>query len=457
MHDPHVMITHQVRKGFDLGVAGAPSTQRVEAHEPVVVAVRPSDFRGVKSKLLVKEGQKVRTGEPLFFDKLAPETMFCSPATGTVSAVVLGPRRALIRVEITPAAADDWADLPKVASGGPGAMERAALIAAIRGSGLWPLIRQRPVGGIADPTATPVAIFVNGMDTEPLAADPAFAVAGLGDDLQAGVDLLGALSGGPVYLSVRAGVETKEFRALHGVELHAFEGPHPAGLVGTHIAAIRPLGSGEVVWYLKAQEAVLLGQWARTGRYPTHRVVALAGTAAAERRYYRIRQGASLTVLTGGKPAGAELRLINGTLLNGVADMAPGFLGFYAATVTIIPEGAQSRDLFGWALPQPRRLSFHRSVWPFARGARDLEVDARQHGGHRAIVNFGAWEAVTPLGILPTHLVRAILANDLDEALKLGLLEVTEEDVALCTVVDPCKIDVGAIVRQGLDLYVKES
>jgi Na+-transporting NADH:ubiquinone oxidoreductase subunit A len=451
------MITHQVKKGFDLGVAGAPARQLVDAPEPVVVAIRPSDFPGIKPKLLVQEGQPVRTGEALFLDKLAPDTRFCSPATGKVSAVVLGERRALQRVEITPGSADDWAPVPRIDLARLGSLPRAELVAALGGAGLWPLIRQRPVGRIAKADTVPVAIFVNGMDTEPLAADPAFAVQGRAEDLQAGIDVLRALTSGTVYLSVREGDATKEYRGLHGVETHAFAGPHPAGLVGTHIAAIRPLGLHETAWYLKAQEAMLIGQWARTGRYPSHRVVAVAGTAAAERRYYRVRQGASLSALNGGKPPAAGLRAINGTLLNGSAEPAPGFLGYYAATLTIIPEGADRRDLFGWALPQPRRLSFHRAVWPFARSVRELEVDARLHGGHRPIVNLGSWEAVTPLDILPTFLVRAIQANDLEEALHLGLLEVTEEDLALCTVVDPCKIDVGAIIRQGLDMYEKEN
>ncbi|MGE0142102.1 MAG: Na(+)-translocating NADH-quinone reductase subunit A [Planctomycetota bacterium] len=450
------MITHQIKKGFDLSLAGAPARELVDAPDPVVVALRPSDFPGIKPKLVVTEGAKIRTGEPVFFDKNQPATQFCSPATGTVSRVVLGERRALLALEITPGSADDFAQIPHVAPSKLNSTPREQIVAALQGAGLWPLIRQRPVGRTADPAVVPSAIYVNGMDTEPLAADPAFVVAGRGEDLQAGIDLLRALSGGPVFLTVRAGDPTREFQSLQGVEMHGFAGPHPAGLVGTHISRIRPLKPGQVVWYIKAQEVLLLGAWLRTGRYPAHRVVAVAGTSAPQRKYFRVRQGASLVTLNGGKPADASVRLINGTVLNGMADTTPGFLGFHACTVTMIPEGADSRDLLGWALPQPRKLSFHRSVWPFGR-PREVQVDARIHGGHRPIVNFGSWEAVTPLDILPAHLVRAIMANDLDESINLGLLEVTEEDLALCTVVDPCKIDIGKVIRQGLDLYVKES
>ena len=87
---------------------------------------------------------------------------------------------------------------------------------------------------------------------------------------------------------------------------------------------------------------------------------------------------------------------------------------------------------------------------------KEYDLDARMHGGVRAIVNIGAWENVLPLDIYPTYLVRAIQAGDIEEALSLGLLEVTEEDVALCTFVDPCKVDVGALIRQGLDMYEEE-
>jgi Na+-transporting NADH:ubiquinone oxidoreductase subunit A len=448
------MITHKITKGIDLRIAGPAEAIFADAPEPAIVAVRPDDFPGIKPKLRVQEGDAVRTGDPLFVDKNRPDCVFVSPATGVVSKVDLGPRRKLLGVEIAVDRNEVFGPIPHVPADRLGSTPREELCRALLGAGLWPLIRQRPVGKIADPDVEPVAIFVNGMDTEPLAADPAFAVQGRGEDLQAGIDVLRALSSGPVYLTVRAGASLpKEFQALHGVEIHAFDGPHPSGLVGTHLQAIRPLKMGERVFYLKAQEAVLLGQWVRSGHYPAQRVVAVAGERAKQRRYFRVRQGARLDALLGGAPAAGD-RVIQGTVLTGPAGRA--FLGFYAQTVTVIHEGAEDRDLFGWGLPQPSRLSIFKAVWPFGRGV-PVSVDARLNGGHRPPVNLGAWERVIAGDVLPTFLLRAIQANDLDEALKLGLLELTEEDVALCTVVDPCKNDVGKIVRQGLDLYERES
>ena len=449
------MITHKITKGFDIPLAGEADRSLVDAPESATVAVEPTEFPGIKAKLLVKEGDEVETGQPLFFDKFQPETRWCSPATGRVREIVLGARRAVQRVVIERSDAERFASIPHVAAEAVGSTSREDLIEALCGAGLWSLIRQRPVGRTADPAATPVAIYVNGMDTEPLAADPAFALQGRGEDLQAGIDVLRRLTEGPVYVTVKAQEQAKEFQGLHGVELHAFHGPHPSGLPGTHIHAIRPMKAAEVCWTVRAQHAALIGEWVRTGHYPTHRIVAVAGTSAPERRYYRVRQGSELATVTGGAALGDDVRVIDGTVLSGTA--GSGVVGFGTTTITAIPEGTGHRDLLGWMLPQPSRPTFHRAVtFLLGGGGKKRPIDTRLNGGLRGIVNIGAWEAVTPLDIYPTWLIRAIQANDLDEAIKLGLLEVTEEDVALCTYVDPCKIDVGAIVRQGLDLYRKE-
>ncbi len=443
--------THHIKKGFDIRITGAPEPKLADAPEPLLVAVATADFPGIKPKVLVKEGDQVATGQPLFLDKLDRDIQFCSPATGVVKAVELGERRFLLRVVIEPLAKETFHDGPKPQG------DRKALIVAIKQAGLWPLLVQRPIGRMVRSDKTPVAIFVNGMDTEPLAADPAFATQGQKADLQAGVDLLQKLTDGKVHLCLRAaGDHQSELRDLKGVEIHDFKGPHPSGLCGTHIARIRPLRGDEVAWALKAQAVALLGQWARSGRYPSKRVVAVAGSRAPQRQYFRVRQGAMLPALTGGKALGEDVRVINGTVLTGVVEPGGGYLGFHAHTVTAIPEGAGRRDLFGWALPQFGELSFHRSVLSWLVPRRAYDLDAQLHGGVRAIIDLGHWDRVVPLDIHPTALVRAIQANDLEESVKLGLLEVTEEDVALCTFVDPSKIDVGAVVRKGLDMYEKE-
>lgn len=446
------MIAHRINRGFDIRIAGKPEATLSNADEPQKVAVLTADFLGIKPKLLVREGGRVRTGDPVFLDKNDRDTLYLSPATGRVSQVLLGERRALRRVEITLEGSEVFADLPAADLHG----DRAAIVAAIKQAGLWPLIRQRPVGKIADGSRTPQAIYINGMDSEPLAADPAFACRGMAADLQVGVDLLRALCAGKICLCVRAGEQSSDFSSLNGIEQHSFAGPHPAGLVGTHIANIDPLRSDEIAWYLKAQELALLGQWQRTGQFPTHRVIAVAGTEAPSRGYFRVRNGSSLQALTGGERMEDGQRLINGTVLNGRLAPADGFLGHYAQTLTIMPSGGDQRDLFGWMLPQFGKHSASRSVWSWLMPKKEYDLDARLHGGHRAIVDIGAMQRVMPIDILPSQLIRSIQAGDIEEAMSLGLLEVTEEDMALCTFVDPCKLDVGRVIRQGLDLYETE-
>jgi Na+-transporting NADH:ubiquinone oxidoreductase subunit A len=432
---------HTITKGFDLRLAGRPEPKLVDAPEPRQVSVETVEFPGIKPKVLVKEGDDVVTGQPIFLDKIDRDVVWCSPATGVVQRVDFGERRFLHRVVIenSGGSRDKFADLPK-----PGS-DRESIVKALKGSGLWPLLQQRPLGKMPRGEQVPVAIFVNAMDTAPLAADPAFAVQGRKADLQAGIDLLKKLTSGSIYLSMRAaGDNQSDLRDLKGAEVHDFAGPHPSGLTGTHISRIRPLKTGEIAWALHAQDVARIGEWARTGRYPARLVVATAGSASPVHQYQRVRQGASVATLHGGKPIPGDVRVIDGNVLHGRVVGTDGFLGYSCRTLTAIPEGTGARDLFGWALPQFGKLSWHRSVMSWLVPKKEYVVDARLNGGHRPIVNIGAWESVMPLDIHPSYLVRAIQANDIEEAVKLGLLEVTEEDVALCTFVDPCKIDAGS-------------
>ncbi len=449
------MTKYTIKKGFDLPLAGRPEAMLADAPEPARVCLETAEFPGIRPKVLVKEGDAVKTGQPVFLDKVDRDLVWCSPVTGTVARIDFGERRFLLRLVIDNAAAkggkDEFVELPRPSG------DRTAVIRAIKAAGLWPLLRQRPIGKMANSSKEPVAIFVNGMDSAPLAADPCFAVQGRKAELQAGIEVLKKLTAGAVHLALRAdGDHQSDLRDLQGVQVQDFDGPHPSGLVGTHISRIHPLKVGEVAWTLALQDLARLGEWARTGRYPAKTVVALSGSAAPARKYWRVRQSGEVAALNGGKAFTGDVRVINGSVLHGNAVPADGFLGFANKTVTVIPEGTGQRDLFGWALPQFGKLSWHRSVFSWLAPRKEYVVDARLNGGHRAIVNIGAWEGVMPLDIHPSYLVRAIQANDIEEAVKLGLLEVTEEDVALCTFVDPCKIDVGQVIRQGLDMYEKE-
>jgi len=450
--------SHRITKGLDLRLAGVPEPTVVEAPEPLLVGAEPAEFPDVKPKPLVEEGELVKTGQALFRDKIDPDVHFVSPATGRVTKLTFGERRLLLRVEVSPQPTEEHAPGATVSPDELTRIERGELMLRLKHAGLWPLIRQRPIGRLVRGDRVPVAVFVNGMDSEPLACDPSVAVRGSGEAFQAGLEVLRRLADGhTIYLTVRDGAEPPpEFRQAKGVELHAFSGPHPAGLVGTHISRLQPLAPGTIAYAVRAQDVAQIGTWVLRGRYPTHRVVAVGGSAAPQRRYFRVRSGAAAMTLTGGKPLPVDVRLIAGTVLSGTRIENNGYLGLSTHTLTCIPEGSGQRDLFGWIMPKVDKLSASRAVLSWLSPTKEFVVDARMHGGPRPIVNIGTFEAMTPLDIHPTFLVRAIQANDLEEALALGLLEVTEEDVALCTFADPCKLDVGQVIRRGLDMVEEE-
>jgi Na+-transporting NADH:ubiquinone oxidoreductase subunit A len=450
--------THRIQKGFDLDLAGAPEPTVVNAPEPLLIGVEPLEFAGVKPKALVEEGDRVRTGQALYRDKVDPELHFASPVTGKVTKLLYGERRLLLRIEVSPEPSEEHVPGATVSANELPGIARDELVRRLKHAGLWYVLRQRPLGKLVRGDKVPAAVFINGMDTEPLACDPALAVRGTGDAFQLGVEVLRRLAPGrKIYLSVKDQVvQPPEFLQVKGVETHSFAGPHPSGLVGTHIRALQPLKPGEIAYAVRAQDVVALGQWVQSGRYPTHRVVAVGGSSAPQRQYFRVRQCAAAMTLTGGKPLPEQVRVIAGTVLSGTHIAGDGFLSYGTHTLTCIPEGKGKRDLFGWITPQFDKLSASRAVLSWLKPKATYQVDARLNGGHRPIVNIGTWDAMTALDVHPSFLVRAIQANDLDEALQLGLLEVTEEDVALCTFADPCKIDVGAIIRKGLDMYEKE-
>ena len=131
-----------------------------------------------------------------------------------------------------------------------------------------------------------------------------------------------------------------------------------------------------------------------------------------------------------------------------------GHLGFYDEQITVLPEGDKA-ELFGWALPTAQKLSFHRALGLFSflnSKKKEYVIDTNTKGEPRAFVMTGEFEKVLPMDILPTYLLKAILAEDFDEMEALGLYEVIEEDFALCEFIDVSKHDIQAIVRDGLDL-----
>ncbi len=447
----------RIRKGLVLPITGAPE-QRVEAGARVTrVAVLGVDYAGLKPTMNVAEGEHVRLGDPLFTDKRDPRIVFTAPGAGSVEAIHRGPRRVLQSVVIRLDEGEEEAVAFGRAPGrDPERLDADTLRGTLLASGLWTALRTRPYSKVPLPDAKPDAIFVPAIDTNPLAADPAVVLAGLEEDFGRGLRLLTKLTDGPLYLTKATGVEIPA-PALERLRVAEFEGPHPAGLVGTHIHFLHPVGTARTVWHVGYQDVVAIGKLFDTGRLWVERVISLAGPMATRPRLLRTRLGASTEELVQNELDQAECRVVSGSVLDGRhAHDWSAFLGRYHTQISALAEG-RKRELFGWIDPRGDKFSAANVLFSsLQRGGRRFAFTTSQQGSPRAMVPYGGYEGVMPLDILPTQLLRALLVRDTELAQQLGCLELDEEDLALCSFVCPSKYDYGPVLRANLEQIEKE-
>ncbi len=444
-----------LKKGLDINLQGAAEKVLIAAPLAQEYALTPDDYIGVVPKLLVKVDDTVKAGTPLFFDKKHPEILFTSPVSGVVTAINRGEKRKILNIVVRPSEERQYEEFAI-----PGELTASSLKELMLKSGLWPFVIQRPYGIIADPADTPRDIFVSGFDSAPLAADFDFILQTSGDDFAAGIEAVKCLTPGNVHLGLSEESHSKTFAKLEDkVRIDTFSGPHPAGNVGVQIHHIAPVNKGETVWTMDVHSLIFLGRLLRTGRLDMSKVVALAGACVEKPRYYRIISGARVdSILSGAlKPVGEgrSVRVISGNVLTGKKISQDGFVSFYANTVTVIPEG-DYHELFGWIAPRFNKFSMSHSYFSWLTPKKSYNLDTNLNGGQRALVVSGQYEKVLPMDIYPVYLIKAILAGDIDKMENLGIYEVIEEDLALCEFVCTSKTDVQQIVRQGIDLLIKE-
>mgnify|MGYP006107139963 FL=1 len=444
------MATYTIKKGLNLPIAGSTSTTDcVQGAAAQQVALLPQEAWGIKVQMLVAVGDQVKVGSPLFCDRRDPDVIFTSPAAGTVAAVNRGARRAAQSVVIDVANFDEHAEMPS--SDG----SRASLVATLAASGLWPNLRQRPFDKVALSSATPQAIFVTATDTNPLAVDPLHLVAGREADVQAGLKAMLTLSGGKVYFNTDGANDWSAF-LVEGVEQHAFKGPHPAGNAGVHINALHPVNLARNVWHVDVQNLADMGAYLNSGKVPTARKVAVVGPAASKSEIVETQRGASMDVFS--SYANSAVRFVSGSLLAGATanpGEEKGFLGRFAQQVSIVDD-APEREFINWMKPIGSRWSMSGTyLAKFVK--KSFTTDTDLNGGERAIVPIGSYEKVMPFDIMPTQLIKALASNDVTMAEKLGVLEIVEEDIALCQYVCPSKVDITDMLRTMLTLIEKES
>ena len=449
------MKSYSIRRGYDIPIKGEPELSLKEANASNYFSVRPTEFHYVKPKLQVAQGDRVKIGTPLFIDKRQPELSFVSPAAGRVHEIRFGPRRIVesIVIEASPNG-EEYEQGPSFRLGEIATAKKEELKKILLKGGLWPYIRQRPFDIIADPNKEANAIFINCMDTAPLAADPEFSLKGRLTDMKAGLEAL-RLFAKDMHLVLNGRVQNSIFQDIPNVQVHRFTGPHPSGLVSTHIQHISPLHGNKIIWYLNARDVAAIGSFLLVGQYPTERVVALTGTGLKERAYYKMKGGASLAGLLKYKLAEGEQCIISGNLLTGKEINKEDSVGFYDDSISVIPQG-QDRHFLGWMLPGLSRPSWSRafvsSLFPWRR----YNMNSSKNGEQRSLVKTGDYEKVLALDLLPSFLIKAILTEDIELMEQLGIYEVAPEDLALCSYICPSKVEFCEIVRSGLDLMLAE-
>ena len=442
----------KIRKGLDIKLLGE-TDKKVNEVSSDNFALKPPDFIGVFPKLFVKEGDEVKAGTPVFFDKYRDNIIFTSPVSGTITEVHRGAKRKMLEVRIK---SDGQSKYEDFGTADPKGLNKEQVSEKLLKSGIWPFIRQRPYSTIADPNDDPKSIFISAFNSAPLAPDLDFIIENEAKSFQAGIDALGKLTSGKIHLNIREGVtKSKVFLDAKGVQLNRFSGPHPVGNVGVQIHHLDPVNKGDIVWYLNPQAVVTIGKLFNEGKYDASRIIALSGSEVSNPQYYKIITGASVLPIINGNTKSSNVRYISGNVLTGSKINKDGYISFYDSQVTIIPEG-NYHEFLGWAMPRFDKFSFSRSFFSWLTPGKKYRLDTNINGGHRAFVLTGEYEKVFPMDIYPMQLLKAIMAKDIDLMENLGIYEVDEEDFALCEFIDTSKTEMQTIVREGLDFIRKE-
>jgi Na+-transporting NADH:ubiquinone oxidoreductase subunit A len=430
------------------------------------VALKPGDFPGLTPRLAVTPGQEVRAGDTLFYEKYTPEICFVSPVGGVVTGIIRGERRRILEVVVS---RDDSKGMVDFGKADPMAMDAGQVKELLLKSGMWPFLKRRPYGILAKPSEVPKSIFISFFDTSPLAPDYQFILGGQEKTFQTGIDVLTRLTPGKVNLGLPAG-SGHPYSRMQNAEVTLYEGPHPSGNVGIQIHHTDPVGKGDVVWTIQPQDLLCIGRLFETGKVDFSRTFALAGSEVKHPRYFKTILGTNLTPYLDGNIAEwsgttninennlaikSRLRSISGNVLTGRKVEADGYLGFYDSLVSVIPEGNYF-EFLGWAKPRIRQFSMSHAYFSWLMPGRKYKPDTNLHGEKRAYVMTGQYEKVVPMDILPVQLIKAILADDIEKMEKLGIIEVIEEDLALCEYVCTSKTDVQDILRKGINLMIHE-
>ena len=449
------MQTIKLKRGLNIPFEGAAALTLGSVRRPEVFHIVPDHFPGITPKLLVKAGDDVKAGTPLFYDKAFEQMLFTSPVSGKVTEIVRGERRKILSIDIE---ADASVRYEKFDT-------KEDVKALLLKSGLWALLKQRPYDCIALPNKTPRAIFISSFDSAPVAPDYEFVLKGQLPVLQAAVTALSQLA--PVFVGLKAGSKAPEFRELKDCTLYEVAGPHPAGNVGVQLNNLAPLAKGETVFTVNIQDLAIIGRLFQKGIVDMQKKVALTGPLAYGRQYYNVLPGMPVSaIFKSNVHDECPCRYIAGNVLSG-KQICPDkdIISLYDNQFTVLEDGADKAEFMGWLLPRfkdfnagctdPAKL-FDNCFTQWLFGQKKYNWDARLKGGRRAIIVSNEYDKVFPMDIYPEYLIKAMIAGNIDRMEALGAYEVAPEDFALCEFVCTSKMPLQAIVREALDNLKKE-
>jgi len=442
----------KISKGLDIKLLGEAEKKVTEVSSDNF-ALKPPDFVDVFPKLFLEEGDEVKAGTPVFFNKYRDNIIFASPVSGKVTEIRRGAKRKMLEIRIESDGKMNYEDFGKA---DPASLSREKIIEKLLKSGIWAHIRQRPYSVIADPKDEPKAIFISAFNSTPLAPDYDFILDEESQAFQAGLNAIGKLTSGKIHLNINNGKTiSKTFLEAKGIQINRFAGPHPAGNIGVQIYNIDPINKGDIVWYINPQAVVTVGKLFLEGKYNASRIIALTGSEVKKPQYFKVIAGTLVTDLFKNNINTGNVRYISGNVLTGSKIEKDDYLGFYDDQITVIPEG-DHYEFLGWSMPRLNKFSFSRTFVSWLTPNKKYRLDTNINGGQRAFVLTGEYEKVFPMDIYPMQLLKAIIVKDIDLMENLGIYEVDEEDFALCEFIDASKTEMQAIVREGLDYMRKE-
>ena len=448
----------EIGRGLNVPIDGEPDqAAQPEFKEVGQVALVADDYIGMRPTLLVSEGDSVELGQPIFSDKKTAGVVYTAPASGKVNSINRGEKRRFLSLIIDKEGDQQGRDFGAIDPGQAGEQTREQVVAKLVESGLWTALRVRPFSKVPSPEEeAPQAIFINAMDTNPLAPCPAKVVEGALEEFRVGVQLLAKLTDGDVFVVRPPNSSVPGEKLAASVRVAEFDGPHPAGLTGTHRHFLKPATIGRLNWYLNYQDVIAIGRLFVTGRLDPTRTISLAGPGVKNPRLVKTQIGASLKDLVEGELNEGEQRVVSGSVLCGrQSEELMDYLGRYHLQVSCLEEGSH-REFLGWQMPGFDKFSVTRAFAAAWQAAKKFPMTTSTGGSERAMVPIGTYEKVMPLDLVATPLLRALISRDTGSAQELGCLELDEEDLGLCTFVCPGKYEYGEILRDNLLTIEKE-